>query len=302
MSIPGTVVVVGFNALFGEVVPLEWRGYVVGIRNAALSVTSTIFTLLSGLILSRVPFPMGYQIVFFMGFMGAGLSSVHLFILSRIVKSQKQTLYPVSQSWTPNGGRLSLEVRALIHNSMKGLRIDAMRGRFGKVMVLVFGWHFFQYSTIPLITPFVVNRLHLSDQTIGLAGATFSGLTFIGSLILNRFTLRFGNRALTGWGVMGLAFFPILLSFGVTGYIIANVIGGFAWALAGGALYNYVLENSPASDLPAHLAWYNLIFNAGILMGSFIGPTVAGIVGYQTALIVMGIGRFIAGLAIVIWG
>ena len=38
MSIPGTALSVGFNALFAEAVPTEWRGHVTGIRNAVLAV------------------------------------------------------------------------------------------------------------------------------------------------------------------------------------------------------------------------------------------------------------------------
>ena len=34
MSIPGVVLAVGFNALFADAVPPEWRGHVVGVRNA----------------------------------------------------------------------------------------------------------------------------------------------------------------------------------------------------------------------------------------------------------------------------
>jgi MFS family permease len=74
MNIPGTVVVVGFNALFGDMVPGEWRGHVVGIRNAALAVATTVLTMVSGQILDRVVFPVGYQIVFAIGFIGALIS------------------------------------------------------------------------------------------------------------------------------------------------------------------------------------------------------------------------------------
>lgn len=301
-SVPGTIVVVGFNAYFGEIVPLEWRAYVVGIRNAALSVTATIFTLISGVILARLAFPLGYQVVFGLGLVGAGMSSLHLYLLSRAARSRERPIPQATKGNGQNGLRLSFEIRSILDRGKRQLRLDAMQGKFKKVMLLLFGWHFFQFCTIPIITPFVVHGLHLSDETIGFAQALFSGLTLIGSLILNRFTLRFGNKILTGGGIMALGLFPIFLSISTTGYVIANIIGGFAWAMAGGALYNYVLENSPASDLPAHLAWYNLIFNAGVLLGSFVGPSLASVIGYQPALIILGIGRFLAGVAIVLFG
>jgi hypothetical protein len=302
MTIPGTAMIVGFNSLFGEVVPLEWRGYVVGIRNAALAVVSTIFTIISGEILNRVAFPTGYQIIFGLGLLGAGLSSLHLYYLSVIVGERQIKGDAAVQPVTAAGRKLADEIRGLVQRGVRSLRLDALRGRFGRIMLLLFGWHVFQFSAIPLITPFIVNELRLSDQTIGLAAAIFSGLTFVGSLLLNRVTRRFGNKLLTGFGIMALSLYPIVTSFGPTAYIYANVIGGFAWAICSGALYNYILENSPNHDLPTYLAWYNMVFNAAILVGSTIGPATASIIGYQPALITFGILRFAAGVCIVIWG
>ena len=71
MSIPGTVLAVGFNALFADAVPAEWRPHVTGVRNAVLSVAFIITSLASGLILEALPFPLGYQVVFAIGALGA---------------------------------------------------------------------------------------------------------------------------------------------------------------------------------------------------------------------------------------
>jgi hypothetical protein len=72
--------------------------------------------------------------------------------------------------------------------------------------------------------------------------------------------------------------------------------------MAGGAIYNYILENVPSNDRPAHIAWYSLVSNAAILIGSLSGPAIAGIIGPALALVLFGIGRFLAGAAIVKWG
>ncbi len=79
LSIPGTAVTIGFNSMFADLVPVSWRGYVAGIRNSVLSAASTLTTLLSGWILVALPFPLGYQFVFGIGFLGGMLSSLNLF-------------------------------------------------------------------------------------------------------------------------------------------------------------------------------------------------------------------------------
>ncbi|RPJ40321.1 MAG: MFS transporter, partial [Chloroflexi bacterium] len=302
MSIPGTALVVGFNSQFGEVVPLEWRGYVAGIRNALLSLISIAFTMISGWILGRLEFPTGYQVVFAIGVLGAGMSSLHLYLLSAMKSVQNGQGNGLAQPRTVEGRKLAQESRALLQRGMQSLRLDAMRGHFARIMALLFAWHLAQWMTIPIVTPFIVNELHLSDQLIALTNSLFNTTVFFGSLNLSNVTRRFGNKRLMAIGVMTISLFPILTSLGVGAYFAANIIGGIAWSLIGGVTFNYILENTPADDRPAHLAWYTLVLNAAILTGSLAGPAIAGTIGYTTALLLFGFARFIAGAAILRWG
>ena len=83
MSVPGTILQVGFNSLFAESVPINLRGYVAGVRNALFAIVTILATLISGQILIRIVFPINYQVVFGIGFIGAMMSSVHLWLLIR---------------------------------------------------------------------------------------------------------------------------------------------------------------------------------------------------------------------------
>jgi len=200
------------------------------------------------------------------------------------------------------GRRLSEEARALYQRGLKNLRLDVMSGAFARLMGLLFFWHLMQFLTIPIVTPFIVNDLKISDQLIGLAGGVFNITVFVGSLQLNNITARFGNKAVTAVGIMGLSLFPILTALGSAGYIAGNFVGGIAWAMAGGALYNFILEHCPAHDRPAYLAWYSLVSNAAILVGSTAGPAVAALIGFPLALLLFGVGRLLSGVALLRWG
>lgn len=78
MSIPGSAIAVGFNALFAAAIPARYRGEVAGRRNAVFAITSIVSTLVCGQILTVLPFPFSYQVVFAIGFVGALMSIVHL--------------------------------------------------------------------------------------------------------------------------------------------------------------------------------------------------------------------------------
>ncbi|QLQ08468.1 MAG: MFS transporter [Anaerolineae bacterium] len=78
MSLPGTLLAIGFNALFADVVPPHARALVVGRRNMLFAVSTTLTALAAGFILDHVVFPLNYRLVFLVGVVGAALSSYHL--------------------------------------------------------------------------------------------------------------------------------------------------------------------------------------------------------------------------------
>jgi hypothetical protein len=80
------------------------------------------------------------------------------------------------------------------------------------------------------------------------------------------------------------------------------LIGGLTFAIVSGVYANYMLEQIPAHDRPSHLAWYTIILNSAILIGSLAGPVAADALGLFGALILFGILRFLAGIYILKWG
>src|SRR5512133_946450 len=71
MGIPLVALSVGFSALFAEAVPSDWRAHVAAMRNIVLSIAFMITSLGSGYLLDRISFPLNYQVIFLIGFIGA---------------------------------------------------------------------------------------------------------------------------------------------------------------------------------------------------------------------------------------
>ena len=305
MHIPGTALAVGFPALFGEAVPPEWRGHMAGMRNALLSVTFIAISLVCGQILQRMAFPIGYQVVFLIGFVGAAMSTYQLWFITphrdgtgslSAGRGLRDLAWPslrrtLDKALHPPAGsrRLSLP------------RTDVLTGSYGRLIAVLFGFHVALYLSIPLFAIHWVNNLHLTDGQIGLGTAIFYVTVFFGSTQLSRLALKLGNQYVMAIGAVFMASYPAFMAAasGPTLFLVGSAAGGLGWSLAGGVLSNYLLEKIPGDDRPAYLAWYNLAINAAVLVGSLIGPFVGRYIGIPAALFLGASLRLV--MAIVIW-
>jgi MFS family permease len=297
MSVPGTIMMVGFNGMFAGTVPEEWRGLVVGIRNALLALFSMVSTLAAGWILDGFVFPIGYQLVFGIGFIGAMMSVYQLW---RVYQLQKTVVeipenVDVSSSAVLPGRQGSAATR--ISQILRG---DILKTRFGLTLVFMFLFHLTQTLPLPLFPVFFVRNLNLSNQVIAIGSAIFNLVVFISSSQLGHWLARWGNQKVTVLGCVLFGLYPILLTLStdLLRFSILHVIGGFAWGIIGGASFNFLLSGIPQSGRAPYLAWYNFAMHAAILIGSLAGPVIASFVGYVPALIIFGLSRSAVGLLI----
>lgn len=299
MSIPGTVLQVGFNELFAEAVPVDWRGYVAGIRNATLAVISIVISLVCGKLLVSVAFPYNYQIVFGIGFIGAMLSSLHVWLAIRgkIIQPKIRTQEVRTEISDKVLSKTETLRRLFQRFDWPGLEENK---HFYRVMLIMFTFHIAQYLSIPVMPVFWVNYLHLSDINISIGNSVFFSTVFLGSIQLARLNSRYGNKNVVAIGAMLMALYPGIMAFSTNAmmFYIASLAGGLAWALTGGLLVNYLLEKIPEKNRPPYLAIYNMIFFLAVLIGSLGGPLIGNLVGIPVALLIFGILRFVTGAAI----
>ncbi len=313
MSIPGTALAVGFNALYGEAVPSEWRAHVAGVRNGILSLTTLAASLLCGRVLTWLPMPTAYQVVFGIGFLGAALSSVHLYFVRPVAGGRpaaaETSLGDLSQPglYRPagDGTRHGVGLRFLTRGHPLRLpQVDILRGQYGRVMFCLLILHFAQYLAIPLVPVLWVQHVHLSDSQISLGNAIMYVCVFLGSTQLAGLSRRLGHHKATVLGAGLMFLYPALaaLTRDMTLFLLTCAAGGLVWSVLGGALGNYVLERVPADNRPAYLAWYNVSLNAAVLVASMVGPLLAREWGIPTALAISAVGRLLSGLILWRWG
>jgi MFS family permease len=308
MSIPGTVLAISFNGLFAAGVPVDWRGHVAGIRNALYAVVSFLVSLLCSFILDRAAFPQGYQIIFALGFVGAVLSTVHLWFIrpsteTPALRADSKATSDIAQPgmlrlWS--GQWRSVGWRYMMSNSIKlrdGVLAD---GRFRTTLTLIFLFHVGLYLANPLFPIYLVKELHLADKWYSIGNGLFYVSLFFGSMQLARLTRKWGNHITLAIGVMLTCLYPLLISQSTTVllFYIASLAGGLAWAIAGGAMGNYILDQIPDEARPSYLAWYNLAVQAAVLTGSLSAPFIGDWIGLVPALLLGAGVRLLSGILI----
>ncbi len=311
LTIPAVALAIGFNALFAAAVPMEWRGHVVGRRNALVSMVFVVTSLLSGYILSHTPIEIGYTIIFGLGAFGAIMSTYHLSCLRDIRETPAEDpprLRGIIGDRAQLGGvragqgvgeRVNVALRAFTRSG-RLLRTEVLRGGFGVVILALFTFHAAQFMPAALFPLRWVDQLAFTDQQISIGTAVFHTCVLLGSLQFDRLARRFGNHKLTVGGTALLSLYPLMTAFmpNLAWYVITSMLGGFAWSLVGGALGNYLLEKVPSDDRPAYLAWYNLALNGAILLGVLFGPLIAGLFNIQVALVLAFVFRLCGSLFI----
>ena len=298
MAIPLTPLSVGFNALFASSVPNEYRAHVAGIRNVVLSITYMISCVGSGYLLNQLAFPIGYQIVFGIGFFGAMMSSLHLYLIKPVKTSDGKTIRPEPEPIK------SPERTTQRSSFFSAIRADIWKTPFRVVLFALLAFHLTQNLPLPIFPLVQVNVLHLTDNQIGIGSGLFYFIMLIGSTQLRSVVQKIGHQKVTAIGILGMALYPmgLALSQNSLQFYITSAIGGLAWSLAAGAYANYLLEHIPANDRLAYLAWYNVILNLCVLVGSLAGPLIGNAIGLTTALFIFAAARVLAGIAIFIWG
>lgn len=314
MAIPGTALAVGFNALLATAVEPDWRGHVVGRRNALLSAAIMITFLLSGRLLDTLPFAWGYTLVFGIGAVGAVMSTYHLFRI-KLPDTSRQFEGRLIQDRARPGrgigfGASAASYRLVSPRLMLNWRprritdFEQVSARYWRVMVAYGLFHFTQLLPAAVFPIVWVREAHLTDGQIGWINAVYYLVMLGVAPFLAPLSRRFGNYRLTVAGALSLGLYPLLvaLSYEMVMLTMASVVIGLVWAILSGALVNRLLEIIPEDARAPHLALYNLALNGATLAGTMLGPMLGDWIGMREALVLIAILRLVSGAVMVRWG
>ena len=261
-SIPLVVGNLAAVNLIADAIPPQMRPRVVSNRLLLLSLSSALAAFLGGELLSRMPLPENYQVLFAIAF-GFSLASTFLLTKLQIAKI------------TPSGS-FSLRPRRFLRQ-MQDITTTARSSRsFMRFTMAAFTMHWTLVFPGPLFALWWVQGLNITDSWVGVV----STVSLIASILIypvwGRISERRGNRFAWFAGFAGIVFNPALTAIvpSATLLLIPETIGGICVPGMSLGLFNSMLEASPATDRPAYVAFYSAVVNIPV----FVAPILATVV------------------------
>jgi MFS family permease len=274
-AVPSTVSNIAFLSMLADAVPGDRMTQVVGWRMAAFGLTNTAATLLGGVLLQRIIFPLNFQVLFLIGFAASLVSWWH-----------------VRQIHVPDREPDRSKRRALLREMSQTLRYP----RFGRFLIAVGALQFALGMIAPLLPLYWVRGLGATDGQISIVMTAFSGAMVLGSLTMRRLVVRIGRERALAAGALGYGLYPLLTS------ISPSVWWLIPWAAMAGALnaamtvslFDNLVSVTPDTDRTNYIAVYNVAVNIAL----FSGPIVAGVLAANGAQIALAL-QVAAGVALV---
>jgi MFS family permease len=186
---------VSFLSMMADAVPADRLQQMVGWRIAAFGLTSTITTLIAGPLLQRIAFPLNYQVLFLLGFLGSmvsgGTSITCTCPTARLRRGQQPPF------WRELGEMLRFP-------------------GYARFLVAVFALQMALGMIGPLLPLYWVRGLDATDQQVSLILSTATGVMVVGSLLMRRLVGRIGRERALAMGALGYALYPLLTSLTTT--------------------------------------------------------------------------------------
>ena len=286
ISVPSTFFSAGFNPLLADVVPERDRARVFANRNIIAGITIAVLTFLAGRWLEAAAnihwatFPVNYQVVYIVGFLGAVISSIYLLRIR--VPESKVVARPPRQ-------RLSLTpIKGMLGQNRSFTRII--------LNTLLFG--FGEWLISPLYIIFFLRHLNATDGWVGLN----STLANIGVII----GYAFWQRLIYKWGDARtlLTTIPLSASYAFLVSLFPNLTAILVWGVLINIInpgvnlshFNILLKLCPDERRASYIAFYSSMMNVGAFIGPLIGVALSKTLDIRLLLIIGGSIRLLGAL------
>lgn len=283
-NVPGALANVAWQSFMGKVIPPAQRGMAFAKRNQLMSLCGIGASLLAGWIMDRLAFPIGFQIMFFVGFLLALLEIAALY----------QTIEPETSNSRPiKTSRFAFSWEALV----AGIRSHKGYWLFASASLLFhLGWQ----MGWPLYTKYQVQVLGASTTWVSLFGVCQSISSVVAYPIWAKLADRYGNQRMLSFSTMGMAVTPLLYVICTRLWMLALLCLVIGVSVAGTVLLllNTLLEICPEEARTEYIAYHNTATNATAVVAPYIGIFLSTASGIRWALVITAFARGLGAAAL----
>ncbi len=286
MNFPGSISMIGFQSSIGDIFNEKSRGKAMALRNRYSTVCGMIIAFVSGQLLTRIPSTNTesirlYQLFFIFAFFIAQIEVFSYFKFRGINNKNK----PSDSTYLS-----SLKEVLKDFSKEKNFLIFA-----GCSLLFHFGWQ----MGWPLFGIYTVKYLHANEvwlSTITIASSISSTLAYT---VWAKLADKYGNSIMLSISTFGMAITPILyaVSNSLSALVLFNIIIGVSVSGTVLILFNILLEVTPTKNRTIYIALYNTMLNISAAISPIIGVAIKDKLNIHTALIIVGILRFIGSVA-----
>jgi MFS family permease len=277
MSTPASFFNVGFIPMLADVIPEENRASVFTARNMIAGATTSVSVFLFGQWLSRMTFPINYQIMFAIGW---AISMLSFYFLSRVqVPDSKPLVDPGKARITLRGQWQAL--RQAFHDQPAFMRITR-----NTILLSIGLW-----IASPLYILYFVRSLDATDAWIGLQSTIASLSTIFGFAIFRWILARWGEPNTIKRTALAFGWYPLLVGIfpSLTLILIAVGLNGIFSCGFSLSQLNQLMKAMPEEKRPEFTALYYTTTNIGAFIFPLVGVSMASIFGIGPTLIGCGL-------------
>jgi MFS family permease len=282
-TVPNTFMNVAFTVVMGAVAGPRRRFFLMSLRWSSLGAMTAITVAIVGQILTRISFPLNYQVVFIGSFFGGLLS----FIFSRSIELPDRPAIAV----IPEKRRRSIRDR------LGALRTQLREAppAFLRFAASAFVFRAGVAMLIPLLPLYYVRQVGADDAAIGLIATVGSGVLVVAYTIWSVLTRRLGIGRVLLISSFGMAVYPFIVAATDSIVLLAILAGLVGFFAAGNELVHFdlVLSTVPPDHQASYIGLYQTLQNAALFMMPLLGTLLADTAGLVVALIAAGTLRMV---------
>ena len=252
--------------------------HLLGQRSLWFSVVLAVGSLVCGLWLERMPYPINYQIMFALSAIASMMSFFHVNAIRPIREAVQQ------------------------HDQPK-TRVSPWRSRgFREVTLVTAGAHVTFTALVAVIPLYMVQRMHATEGFMALFGLVELGAGALMSLAAPWLVRRLGNRGMVALMMGGTALSALALALApsLPFTLIGAALSGGCWMSAAMiGVFGVFTDRTPAGDV-AYSTAYSQVSNLAAFVGPLLGSAL--VTGGLDLLVVMLVGAALRAGAMVVIG